>query len=169
MLNTAPQILLRPTGPRKLQRGVMLLEALVSIAVFSIGVLGLIGLQSAAIRNTDEARQRAAAAFYANQIIGSMWADARANLPAYAHNAVGSGCGGFAASPSVNAKVTDWIAAVQRDLNTVSGGSLQQIKVDTATSVLQPNPSNIVTVTLCWKNPGETAYHFFTTAAQIQG
>ena len=93
MLNTAPQILLRPSGPRKPQQGVMLLEALVSIAVFSIGVLGLIGLQSAAIRNTDEARQRAAAAFYANQIIGSMWADARANLPAYAHNAAGSGCG----------------------------------------------------------------------------
>ena len=42
------------------QRGVMLIEALVAIAVFSIGVLGLIGLQSAAIRNTDEARQRAA-------------------------------------------------------------------------------------------------------------
>ena len=160
MLNTAPQILLRPSGPRKPQQGVMLLEALVSIAIFSIGVLGLIGLQSAAIRNTDEARQRAAAAFYANQIIGSMWADARANLPAYAHNAAGSGCGSFGAEPSVNAKVTGWVAAVQTELNGATAASMQQITVD---------PNNLVAVTVCWKNPGETAYHFFTTAAQIQG
>lgn len=145
---------------RRPQRGVMLLEALVAIAVFSIGVLGLIGLQSAAIKNTDEARQRAAAAFYANQIIGSMWADVRANLATYAHNAAGSGCGSFTASPSANAKVSDWVAAVQKDLNVVSGVSMQQITVD---------PNNIVAVTLCWKNPGESAFHFFTTAAQIQG
>lgn len=142
------------------QRGVMLIEALVAIAVFSIGVLGLIGLQSAAIRNTDEARQRAAAAFYANQIIGSMWADARASLPTYAHNAAGSGCGSFAASPSANAKVTDWVAAVERELDGIAGAAMQQITVD---------PFNVVAVTLCWKSPGENAYHFFTTAAQIQG
>ena len=140
----------------------MLLEALISIAVFSIGVLGLIGLQSAAIKNTDEARQRAAAAFYANQIIGSMWADVltQTNLLTYAHNATGSQCGSFAASPSANTKVSDWVAAVEKNLNGVSGSSLQQITVD---------PHNVVAVTLCWKNPGENAYHFFTTAAQIQG
>lgn len=64
------------------QRGVMLLEALISIAIFSVAVLGLIGLQSAAIRNAGEARQRAVAAFYANQIIGQMWSDL-ANLTRY--------------------------------------------------------------------------------------
>lgn len=146
--------------PRRPQQGVMLLEALVAIAVFSIGVLGLIGLQSAAIKNTDEARQRAAAAFFANQIIGSMWADARASLPTYAHNAAGTNCGSFAASPSANAKVTDWVSAVQKELNVVPGASLQQITVD---------PHNVVAVTLCWRSPGESSYHFFTTAAQIQG
>jgi type IV pilus assembly protein PilV len=149
-----------PSASCPAQRGVMLIEALVAIAVFSIGVLGLIGLQSAAIKNTDEARQRAAAAFYANQIIGSMWADARASLPTYAHNAAGSGCGSFSASPSANAKVTDWVAAVQKDLDVVSGVSMQQIMVD---------PNNVVAVTLCWKSRGESSYHFFTTAAQIQG
>ena len=161
MLNIAPPSSGRAAlGLRKPQRGVMLLEALISIAVFSIGVLGLIGLQSAAIKNTGEARQRADAAFYANQIIGSMWADDRAALTTYAHNAAGSQCGSFAASPSANAKVSDWIAAVEKNLNGVSGSSLQQITVD---------PHNVVAVTLCWKNPGESAYHFFTTAAQIQG
>ena len=153
---------------RQLQQGVMLLEALVAIAVFSIGVLGLIGLQSAAIKNTDEARQRAAAAFFANQIIGSMWADVRtqANLLTYAHNVADpdktadAGCGSFPASPSANTKVSDWVAAVQKDLNGATGAGLQQITVD---------PNNVVAVTLCWKNPGESAYHFFTSVAQIQG
>jgi hypothetical protein len=63
----------------------MLLEALISIAIFSIGVLGLIGLQAAAIKNADDARQRAVAAFYGNQLISRMWADDRANLADYAH------------------------------------------------------------------------------------
>lgn len=163
MLNIALQSSGRAAlGLPKPQRGVMLLEALISIAVFSIGVLGLIGLQSAAIKNTDEARQRAVAAFYANQIIGSMWADVRsqANLLTYAHNAADAGCGSFPASPSANTKVGDWVAAVQKDLNGATAANLQQINVD---------PSNVVVVTLCWKNPGESAYHFFTSVAQIQG
>ncbi|MEF8719392.1 MAG: hypothetical protein V5B44_17400 [Candidatus Accumulibacter necessarius] len=70
----------RQPGPAKSQRGIMLLEALISIAIFSIGVLGLIGLQAAAIKNADDARQRAVAAFYGNQLISRMWADDRANL-----------------------------------------------------------------------------------------
>lgn len=142
----------------------MLIEALVSIVIFSIGILGLIGLQAASVKNAEDARQRAAAAFYANQIIGSMWTDARANLPAYAHNATGSACGDFSGGASASAKVDDWIDAITGQLNgltsdTASG--LQQIKVDMATS--------IVIVTLCWKNPQEDAYHFFTTQAQIRG
>lgn len=163
MLNITPQSSGRTgLGRPAPQRGVMLLEALISIAVFSIGVLGLIGLQSAAIKNADEARQRAAAAFYANQIIGSMWADVHTqiNLLTYAHNAADAGCGSFPASPSANAKVSDWVSAVQKELNGATGASLQQITVD---------PSNVVAVTLCWKNPGESAYHFFTSVAQIQG
>ena len=165
MLNTA---FITGHGPRpclgQRQSGVILLEALISIVIFSLAILGLIGLQAAAVKNTEDARQRAAAAFYANQILGYMWTDARAKLPDYAHNASGSQCGGFSGSPSFNPNVTSWIAAIDGKLNGLTSStasSLQQIKVDTAT--------NVVAVTLCWKNPQESAYHFFTTAAQIQG
>lgn len=139
----------------------MLIEALTSIAIFSIGILGLIGLQSAAIKNAGEARQRAVAAFYANQIIGQMWADPAANLSGYRHNpenqTSGSPCG-FAGAASLNANVVSWISAMQEELNGLTSSNVQ-IKV---------GGTNIVNVTLCWKNPEEEALHWFTTAAQIR-
>ena len=68
------------------QRGSMLLEALIAILLFSMGILGLMGLQAIALKNTADAKYRTEAAFLANQIIGQMWADNPANLATYAHN-----------------------------------------------------------------------------------
>ena len=67
---------------KKTQSGVALLEALVGILIFSIGILALMGLQAQSIRNTVEAKYRNEAAYLANQIIGQMWVD-RANLSTY--------------------------------------------------------------------------------------
>ena len=152
----------KPIG-RVAQRGVMLLEALISIAIFSIAVLGLIGLQSAAIRNTSEARQRAVAAFYANQIIGQMWADS-SNLTSYQHLPGGDApttakCA-FSGEASANAQVDTWVDALGRDLSGAAATGMQQINIAAG---------NVVNVTLCWKNPEESVYHWFTTVAQIKG
>jgi type IV pilus assembly protein PilV len=57
------------------QRGVVLLEALVSILLFSMGVLALVGLQGAMIKNTSDSKFRAEASYIAQQRIGMMWAD----------------------------------------------------------------------------------------------
>ena len=157
-----PMTLLRHRADRVSQSGVMLLEALISIAIFSIAVLGLIGLQSAAIKNANEARQRAAAAFYANQIVGQMWSDDRAQLSSYVHYAGGvpsSAKCEFSDTASANTKVNDWVDALARDLNGVAP-RMQQITV---------GANNVVNMTLCWKNPEEASYHWFTTVAQIQG
>ena len=45
----------------------MLIEALIGILIFSIGILALIGMQAAAIRNTADARYRSEASFLANR------------------------------------------------------------------------------------------------------
>lgn len=143
------------------QRGVMLLEALISIAIFSIAVLGLIGLQSAAIRNTSEARQRAVAAFYANQIIGQMWANST-DLTSYAHfDEAGTTECPFSGEASGNEDVKAWRSALGGDLSGAVARGMQQIKVDRTTKV--------VNVTVCWKNPGESVFHWLTTVAQIKG
>jgi type IV pilus assembly protein PilV len=151
----------------------MLLEALISIAIFSIGVLGLIGLQAAAIKNADDARQRAVAAFYGNQLISRMWADDHdpANLAELCAPAPRDDVRPPFRRPLCRRGIGQCerhqlaCHALRTELNGLTSAaiasSLQQITVDPAT--------NIVTVTLCWKNPEEAVYHSYTTAAQIRG
>jgi type IV pilus assembly protein PilV len=59
------------------QNGVILLEALIAVLLFSLGVLALAGLQTAMIKNTDDAKYRAEATFVAQQKLGEIWANTR--------------------------------------------------------------------------------------------
>ena len=60
------------------QRGVVLLESLIAILIFSIGILGAVGLQATVIKNTSEAQYRAVASSYVQQRIGVIAVDAYA-------------------------------------------------------------------------------------------
>src|SRR5262245_56169859 len=64
----------------KSQAGVMLLEALIGILIFSIGILALLGMQGSAIKNTTDARYRSEAAYFAQQMLGLMWVNDKATL-----------------------------------------------------------------------------------------
>ena len=64
------------------QRGVALIEALVSILIFSFGVLGLIGLQANAINFSENAEDRIRASVFANEISSSMWLAGSVTVPA---------------------------------------------------------------------------------------
>ncbi len=55
------------------QRGVALIEALIAVLIFSFGVLGLIGLESAAINISVDAEDRNRATVLANDIASAMW------------------------------------------------------------------------------------------------
>lgn len=57
------------------QKGVVLLEALIAILIFSIGILAIVGLQAAMIKNTSDNKSRSDASFIAQELIGRMWAD----------------------------------------------------------------------------------------------
>jgi type IV pilus assembly protein PilV len=61
----------RPRQSR--QAGVALLEVLVSILLFSLGLLGLIGLQARAISFSVDAEDRNRASLIANEIATTMW------------------------------------------------------------------------------------------------
>ena len=151
------------------QRGVMLLEALISIAIFSIAVLGLIGLQSAAIKNANEARQRAVAAFYANQIVGQMWMD-HENLSRYQYkenNEPSTSKCEFEGNALEYVPRDEWLSTVQEGLYGSTATGLQQITVSLDKD--DPVKDKIVKVTLCWKNPQESVFHWFSTFAQIKG
>lgn len=147
---------------RHSERGVMLIEALVAIAIFSFAILGIMGLQATAIRTVRDADYRVKASLFAHQIVGQMWVD-RFNVPTYALNAGNPVCASGSNSTS-NAAVTAWLNGLK---NATSQGSLpgaagyqQQILVE---------PNNVVTVTLCWKSPQDNGPHNFVLKTQIQG
>ncbi|HVE50630.1 MAG TPA: hypothetical protein VNG69_13565 [Casimicrobiaceae bacterium] len=65
----------------QIQHGGFLLEALVGILIFTLGVLGLVALQGRAIAYSSDAQYRGEAAYLANAYVAKMWADARTNIP----------------------------------------------------------------------------------------
>jgi type IV pilus assembly protein PilV len=62
-----------PSPVRASQSGVALIEVLVSVLLFSLGILGLIGLQARAINLSVDAEDRNRAALIANDIATTMW------------------------------------------------------------------------------------------------
>lgn len=61
------------SSARRPQDGMALIEALISILIFSFGVLGLIGLEASAINFSVDAEDRNRAALFASDIASSMW------------------------------------------------------------------------------------------------
>lgn len=59
----------------RFQNGVMLLEGLISLLIFSLGVLAIIGLQASTMKATTQAKTRIDASLIANQRIASIWVD----------------------------------------------------------------------------------------------
>ncbi|MGW8392840.1 type IV pilus modification PilV family protein [Pseudoduganella sp. HUAS MS19] len=57
------------------QGGIVLVEALVAIVIFAFGVLAIVGLQSASVRQVSDAKYRIDAANVVSQSLGAMWAD----------------------------------------------------------------------------------------------
>lgn len=55
------------------QTGAMLLEVLISILIFSFGLLGLVGLQAVSSQNSVNSQDRTTAANLANELVADMW------------------------------------------------------------------------------------------------
>ena len=66
-----------------LQRGTTMVEVLVSVMLFSLGVVALLRVLGTAVQDTGALQYRATAATLADSFIGRMWVD-RGNLGAYA-------------------------------------------------------------------------------------
>lgn len=144
----------------KRQRGSVLLEALIAILIFSMGIIALMGLQAVSIKNSIDAKYRADAAYLANQIIGQMWVD-RANLDNYAHRPTAGTLCSPTGTDSTNTNVTDWLTQVTAALPGATSAK-QQISVTTPLAGTRQ-----VTVTICWQGPQETIAHNFVVTAQI--
>lgn len=67
---------------RRLQSGATLIEVLVSILVFSFGILGLVALHARATQFSVDAEDRTRAALLANELATTMWTAGTVNLSA---------------------------------------------------------------------------------------
>jgi len=150
------------------QRGVMLLEALIGILVFSAGVLGLVAMHAASVAEVTAARQRAQASYYANQIIGQMWSDNRANLTGYAHFGVAGTPCAFGGTATGYQNAINWLNTLRAPGTGLPGATAMSNRTQIAVTPNTPATGNTqVSVTICWKAPEETNWHSFTDSANI--
>lgn len=127
------------------EQGVMMIEVLIGILIFSIGILAMLGMQTLAMRASIDAKYRAEAGFLANEIVGVMWGDP-ANLGSYA-----------TASCAATNRCNAWLARVQ---NTLPGGIAPAINITGATG-------RQVEVIVQWQGPGQATPSNHTVLAQI--
>lgn len=126
------------------QAGAVVLEALISILIFSIGILAIIGLQAASIQDASAAKYRTDASLLANQIVGEMWVSDKTALTT-----------NFT-SPN-GAQFVTWASSVAAALPGASGTNAPTIVVS----------GNTVTVTLKWQAPNDVQSHAYTATAVI--
>ncbi len=141
----------------------MLLEAMVAILIFSLGVLSVIQLQAVSIRQASSAEYRSIASMLANDLVSRMWASNRA--PDILQTNFGSGTSG--------AGYTQWLATVRRSgLPNISAdlGTLPTVTFVSVPAGVAGDPaSSQATVTIYWKEPGDTTRtRSYQVVAQIK-
>ncbi len=144
----------KPLQPGARERGVMLIEALIAILIFSIGILAVVGLQAVSIKNVTDSKHRTEAAFLANKLLSQMWTDA-GNIASYAY----PGSGG------VPTRLTGWVGQVNSRLP--AAASVPPIVTITGPSAAGAT----VTIQVRWQLPEEQSQglppHNYTVVAAV--
>jgi type IV pilus assembly protein PilV len=166
----------RRVRDRRGQGGMMLLEALMGILIFSIGILALIAMQARSINVLADAQYRIEAVNLSNRLLSQMWVNAdRSNAAAlqtsllnFAHETTGnpSDCS-FSGGAAASNVVTNWVDLINdvanggaKPLLPGANASMQQVLVDTGNS-------NRVIITVCWRAPNDTEPHRHTVVGYI--
>jgi type IV pilus assembly protein PilV len=142
---------------RSSQQGVLLLEVLIAVLVFSVGVLGLVGLQANATKQSSQARYRTEAMLLANDLFGQMWVAQALTASDLA-----------AAFVSGSAPYDAWLARVSATLPGASANppTVNVVTVEPLFSIVAGasapadgalSATARVTVTLRWKPPSDGA------------
>lgn len=130
------------------QCGSALIEGLLSLIIFSIALIGLLSLLSAALVESGNARYRTEASLLASDLVGRMWSGDRSltSLQGRFGNATAS-------------EYQQWLQRVQA---TLPGAGLA---ANTPTVAIDTDRN--VTITLGWQAPGETTSHQLVVAARV--
>jgi|ERR1039458_930922 type IV pilus assembly protein PilV len=102
------------------ETGSVILEAMIAILIFSMGILALVGMQATAINSVADAKYRSTAGFLAEQIIGTVWATRQNSTISSASNVIAANpdptfacnpCGAANGNPYTQAWAVSGVAA----------------------------------------------------------
>jgi len=130
-----------------------MIEVLIALLLFAIGILGLVGLQASMTQTQTESKVRADAANLVDELATLMWGelgnkDTIANLAAFS----ASGCSG---NPACNA----WLTKLGKAL---PGGTLTDLTFNDIADTWDVN-HGMVTVTLSWSLPNGSPHQYVST------
>jgi type IV pilus assembly protein PilV len=139
---------------RRAQEGVMLLEALIGILIFSLGVLALVAMQSVSVSAVSNAKYRVEAAFYADDIIHKAWLEAfDPSKPAMLAN-----IDAYELPGGTNPQVFLWFNRLNSPQGLPGAGGLPAtIHVENVVVPLGAPATKRMTVTVRWKAPDALA------------
>ena len=145
-------------APRPRTCGVALIEVLVAILLFAIGILGIVGLQASMLHAQTDSKVRADAANLVDELTTLMWADmgkpaSLANLAQYKAGA----CGG-------NLNCNGWLTKLQ---TTLPSGTLDDLSFDETNTNAADANYGLVTIKLGWTMPSGGPAHSYTATFNI--
>ncbi len=173
----------------KSNQGFFLLEALLAILIFSLGILAMVAMGATAMNAQSDAQYRTEAAAYANEIATQMWLNMNrpsvndaayvggtakinqmnAALALFAHQQTTDPAidckftGSQSSSPVIAAWVQEMTDPTSQRRLPGATSEMQQILVDTSTG------TNQVTITLCWQAPSDKVRRKHTLITYING
>ena len=143
----------------------MILEALIAILIFSIGILAMVGLQTSAVNTVADSKYRSTAGFLADQMVGTVWAYRQIDPTA--------------AASLVTAYIPDHgfctpvACPAANTVTTANAGTLAAAWVASGVSQL-PNGTGSITivgprvnVTVGWQPPNDATAHRHVVSAYI--
>jgi len=132
----------------------MLLEALIGLLIFSLGVLALVAMQSVSVSNVSNAKYRVEAAFLAEELMNYMWVDQ--GVPGGTPNVQTKYSWPGGNSPYI----MNWVTRVQNAATGLPGAGtypptvvVTPLTIGTGIVGVNPQTGYQVTVTMRWKAP----------------
>lgn len=153
------------------QTGSMLLEGMIALLIFSMGILAVVGMQASAVKVSSDAKYRSDACLLANELIGKMWVSDRtqAMLQTAFANPGGTAYTAWAWVGTGATAGTQAAPAAGTVLYTLPGAQATPPTVVITPVTTTIVPSSLVTVTVFWQAPNDTTGHNFVAVAQIGG
>lgn len=142
------------------QRGVVILEALIAILIFSMGILALVGMQATAINNVADAKYRSTAGFLADQMVGTVWATRQVN------NAAGGAASNVTASNPDPTFACNPCGAANGNAYTIAWASGVAAELPRGNAAIAISGA-AVTVTVGWQPPKDAVAHRHVVSAFV--